>query len=367
MENLIFLILFFLSIIKINIKGINDFFYDYMDIKNTNPIRGIFVWMIIIRHYTSYYKDTEKYLYKKIIDNFGQKIVSLFLFYSGFGIYESLKKKGLNYVNKLPIKCTILLIKYQIILLLFIINNLILGIKVKLKDYLGSIIFKSSIGNSNWFAFTIITLYFYSFISFKFVNYKFNYIGIILLSFICILHIYLIYNYFYPNMRFTVDNILCFITGFYFSLINNFFNKIVMKNDIIYLGILSILVSIYYYYYIYKIKTVLIVSITHSFFCLIVVFISMKIRFDNEFLRLLNSHSFSIYLLQRIVMRFIYYKNYFKYNNIIRFFFEFILILLISIIFDNYTNFIDKIFIVNNLKKKEIKFNLEEKIRINLN
>ena len=364
MDNLIFLILFFLSVINISIKGINDFFFDYMNLKNTNSIKGIFVWMIILSHYTGYYKENEKYIFKKILNSFGQKMVSLFLFYSGFGIYESIKKKGLNYVNKLPIKCIILLIKSQIILLFYLINNLILGIKIKLTDYFGSIIFKSSIGNSNWFAFTIISLYFYSFISFKFVNCKLNYISIVILSFICFLHIYLVYNYFYPKMRFAVDNILCFIFGFYHSLLINKFNKIIMKNDIIYFGILSILVSIYYYYYIYTNKTILIVSITNSFFCLIVVFISLKIRFENEFLRLLNTHSFSIYLLQRLVMRFIYFKKYFRYSNILRFFVEFILILLISIIFDTYTTFIDKIFNKKNIEKPKVNFNIEEEKKI---
>ena len=70
----------------------------------------------------------------------------------------------------------------------------------------------------------------------------------------------------------------------------------------------------------------------------------MKIRFNNEFLNLLNSHSFSIYLLQRIVMNFFYFKQYFQNNELIRFFFEFILILLISTIFDKYTTCIDYYF-----------------------
>ena len=108
----------------------------------------------------------------------------------------------------------------------------------------------------------------------------------------------------------------------------------------------------------------MIVSITNSFFCLIVVFISLKIRFENEFLRLLNTHSFSIYLLQRLVMRFIYFKKYFRFSNILRFFVEFILILLISIIFDTYTTFIDKILNKKIIEKPKVNFNIEEEKKI---
>ena len=88
----------------------------------------------------------------------------------------------------------------------------------------------------------------------------------------------------------------------------------------------------------------------------------MKIRFNNEFLNLLNSHSFSIYLLQRIVMRFIYYKQYFKNNELIRFFFEFILIILISTIFDKFTTSIDYYFGGKNYQNKAFINNEKQKM-----
>ena len=79
-------------------------------------------------------------------------------------------------------------------------------------------------------------------------------------------------------------------------------------------------------------------------FCLIIIFISIKIRFNNKFLTLLNSHSYSIYLIQRIIMRYIYFTKSFESNEIIRFFFEFIAVILFSIIFDKYSFFIDQYF-----------------------
>ena len=104
-----------------------------------------------------------------------------------------------------------------------------------------------------------------------------------------------------------------------------------MKNDIFFYGILSLSIILYYNCYIYKLRTIWIVSITNAIFSLITVLISMKVRFSNEFLTLLNSHSYSIYLLQRLVMKYVQNKHYFQKNEFIRFFFEFSMILFISI------------------------------------
>ena len=190
-----------------------------MNLENTSSIKGIFVWLIILSHIKSYYIRKNKYKYIRILRYFGQKMVSLFLFYSGYGINESIEKKGNIYIKTLPKKGIILYIKFQLILLLFFLNNLILGIKINIKKYFLSMIFKKNIGNSNWFAFTVINLYFFSYLSFAFIKNK-NYIiiGVFINNIICFLHIYLVYNYFYPKKTYSVDNIFCFLIGQYYSL-----------------------------------------------------------------------------------------------------------------------------------------------------
>ena len=354
MEDLILFILCFLSSININIKCLNNFYFDYMDLNNTNPIKGIFVWIIILQHYRGYYKRDPKYIYHEILNRTGQKMVSLFLFYSGFGIYESITKKGVNYVKYLPKKGVILLIKYQISLLFFLINNLLLGIKTSFKNYLLSVLLKTGIGNSYWFTLTIISFYIYSYISFNFIKNKNDiFIGILLINIISLLHIYFIYYYYHPNSIPSVDNILCFNIGLYYSLLKKYIDRIIMKNDIHYYGALSLIIIIYTYYYNYKTKTILIVSIINCLFSLIIILISMKIRFNNEFLIFLNSHSFSTYLLQRGVMKFFWCKKYFSSNTFIRFFIVFINIILISVIFDKNTEFINKLFNIKKYKQKK--------------
>lgn len=358
MSNLIYIILCLLTFININIKGLDSFFNDYLDLDNIKSVKGIFVWMIFFRHYTGYYKRNKKEICIIIDKSFSQNIVSLFLFYSGYGINESFKIKGNKYIKTLPKKSGILFIKSQIILLIYLCNNLFLGIKISFKTYLKAIIFKKGIGNSYWFAFTIISLYIYSFISFIFIkNQKYNLFGIFLISIICYLHAIFVYNFYHKKQIISVDTIICFVFGFYYSFFRIHLEKIIMKNDITYFGALLIFILIYYYYYIYQNKNIYYISLKNGLFTLIFILITMKIKFKNEFLNLLNSHSYSIYLLQRVVMIHIRKKILFNDHEFIRFVVEFLFVIFISVIFDKNTIFIDKIFKLEKSKKKYIKEN----------
>ena len=168
MLDLIYFLLCLLSFINIDIKGQNSFYNDYLELDSANYVKGIFVWMIFFRHFIGYFKrkDILNKISLLIIDSLDQNVVSLFLFYSGYGINESYKKKGITYIKNLPKKSLILFIKSQIAILFFLLNNILLGIKTSLKKYCLAIIFKEGIGNSYWFNFTIILLYLYSFFSF---------------------------------------------------------------------------------------------------------------------------------------------------------------------------------------------------------
>ena len=343
MEDIFFVILIILSVNNMGVNGLNNFNYDYMNLKFTSSIRGIFVWLIILSHHNSYYKN-KKYLYIKIIKFLGQKIVSLFLFYSGYGIYESLKRKGNNYAKTLLKKAIILFIKFQIIIFIFFLYNLILGLKFKMTRYLLSMIFITNVGNSNWFAFTIINFYLYSYLSFIYIKNKNKYyLGIIYINIIIAAHIYFTYKYFYPKKKYAIDNSFCFVLGFYYSFLKIYIDEFIMKDDLYYFSFTSLMITVYYYFYVNLFKNLLSYLLSNCFFCLIIIIISMKIKFYNHFLIFLNSHSFSIYLLQRIIMSFISYKKYLKNNEFIRLFLEFIAIISLSCLFDKYSK-IDKLF-----------------------
>ena len=72
-----------------------------------------------------------------------------------------------------------------------------------------------------------------------------------------------------------------------------------MKNDIIYFGFLSITILLYYN------------SILNVLFAFLIILLSMKVKFNDDFLKFLNLHSFSIYLLLKLVMIPVYKKKHF--------------------------------------------------------
>lgn len=189
-------------------------------------------------------------------------------------------------------------LKSQIIILFFLAANIFIRKrKITLRQYLLSIIFKSSLQNSNWFAFTIIIFYIYAYLSF-YISKKIHF-GLIILNIICFIHVYFVYNYYYPRIMHTVETTLSFVSGFYYSMIHKKIETILMKNDIRYLVAVSAIICIYYNFN--NTRTIIKRSFWNLSFALLVILISMKIRIKNEFLKFLNDHSYSIYLFQRLI------------------------------------------------------------------
>ena len=125
---LILLILIVLYKSKINLKNFNT---NYMSIDQTRCINAIFVILVFLSHvktyvilddvwYNSYFLKINIYL--------SQLIVTTFLFFSGFGIMESIKNKKELYINSIPKKRFLnTLINFDFAILLFLICNLLIG------------------------------------------------------------------------------------------------------------------------------------------------------------------------------------------------------------------------------------------------
>ena len=84
----------------------NEFYSDYCSPKNTNTINAIFSILIFLSHAVTYVKldgvlDAPYFEFRSFL---GQLVVVTYLFFSGFGIMESIKKKGTPYVKAMPKK-----------------------------------------------------------------------------------------------------------------------------------------------------------------------------------------------------------------------------------------------------------------------
>ena len=283
-----------------------------------------------------------------------------------------LRKKEINrYFKTLLKKSLNIFIKSELMILIFLLRIFIYKKELTFKKFILTTIFKSNIGNSNWYALTIILFYIYAFLAFGFIkNKKYNFIGIIIITILCTFHAYFLYYYYYYQKMYSADNTLTFILGFLYSLIRKYTDKYIMKYDFVYFGIFGIFSFIYYYFYINKGVNILLHNCMNGTFGIIVILITMKIRFDNEFLRFLNIHSYSIYFLQKVVLRTFYEEKYLKKYENLRIMIQFVLIIFMATIFDYSTSFIDKYFkrVDHRLEVKEnIEFIEESKTNININ
>lgn len=153
----------------VNKNNKQSIFQDYLSIEKTTAIKGIFIIIVFIKHindYLVYNNKLDQYAVLPIL-MLGQSIVTMFLFYSGYGVMESIKKKGNSYIKAIP-KNRILatLYRFDIALILFFIIGLLIGNTFSFKTILLSMIGWDSLGNSNWYIFVILMLYLFTYISF---------------------------------------------------------------------------------------------------------------------------------------------------------------------------------------------------------
>lgn len=82
-----------------------DYYRDYIDYDGIQPIKGIFILLVFMSHFVQYVEldGIWDLPYFQIRRYLGQLIVVPFLFYSGYGIAESIRKKGSGYINRMPV------------------------------------------------------------------------------------------------------------------------------------------------------------------------------------------------------------------------------------------------------------------------
>lgn len=319
-----------------------EFFSNYLEKTKTNSIKGIFVILVFVAHYLPYIET------KSLVDSFAawqhsalaQLIVTMFLFYSGYGICEAIKRKGDVYVKAIPKKSIKLLFHFDIAVVLFLCLTLLIGANVSIQKFLLSLICWESIGNSNWYVLAIIATYLFSFVAFSL--YKENYtIGAILITLLSVAYI-LVLKIWRPNYWY--NTILCYSLGVWYSLYRGKIERIIMKNDLSYFCVLLIVIIFYGLFYSRHGINVWFYSGWAVLFTMIVILLSLKIQFDNYFLQFLGDHVFSIYILQRLPMNALSHYGKIATHPYLSFILAFICTLFIAIAFDRFTIELDKKF-----------------------
>ena len=212
--NLYLLFLIIISLLGIEIF-LKDFNPNYLSKETTSSIKGLFVLIVFYSHISGYVTFSQNsFLMNKLSLFLGQLMVTMFLFYSGYGVFVSLKKKGKEYLDDFP-KNRILktYLQFFIVVALFLIVNLFLNKKLKLFNVFLSFLGWDSLGNSNWYIFIIILLYLFTYLSFKIFSksYEKSVISVWLFT---LLFLIIIKNF---RPTYWYDTILCYPLGLSFG------------------------------------------------------------------------------------------------------------------------------------------------------
>ena len=328
---MLFIYLLFIIIFIVGIRFVKDN-KDYLNKDETTIINGLFVITIFFSHFISYignYNIYDSYMVNYL--NFiGQLMVTSFLFYSGYGIYESIKNKK-DYMDSFFKRRFIpTFVNFAIAIILFIIVNLIMGNNYGIDKILLSFTGYESIGNSNWYMLAIFVLYIFIIICFnKKISIKniYRIVGVTLLS--------AIYMYILTRFKDTyyVNTVLCFPIGMFYSYYKDKIDKLLTNNYILcLLCVIILLVGSYFLKnYLNNIYTYNIYAIC---FILLIVTLTKKIKVYSPIITFFGIHTFWIYILQRIPM--IIFKD--KLNNYIYFSICLIITIMLSYILKKITD-----------------------------
>lgn len=280
----------------------NGIFNDYMSLEKTTSIKGIFILIVFVNHAVSYLTLNDTILdksYNMLIGNFvGQSMVSLFLFYSGYGVILSIDKKGRDYIKSIPTKRFLkVLLHFDIAVLLFLVLSVALGKEITFVKVLLSFVGWDSLGNSNWYIFDILTLYLITYISFIIArNNKF--VGLVINFVLCAVFVIAMHE---VKDLWWYDTIMCYPVGMLFYVIKPYFDEIIKKNKVYYwvslialVGALGVCIMLS--------SNMFVLFVKHIVFAMVVVVATMKFSINNKILNFLGTHLFSIYILERIPM-----------------------------------------------------------------
>ena len=295
----IFLIYFIIFII--GIKYNKNFNKEYLNKKNTTIVNGLFILIVFFSHFSQYIaitKSMDIYFYK-VLEWIGQLMVTTFFFFSGYGIYESIKNKK-EYINNFFKKRYIpTYTNWLIALFLFLILNIILRNELTLSKIILSIIGWDGIGNSNWFMFDTFILYIFIIVSFKIYKNKKNQIrGVTLMTIISVGVLY-----FYKD-PFWYNTVLCFPLGMWYSYYKEKIDSYLFNNKRYYIVLLTtFLLTISLVYVYMKIRTSTFIYIgTACIFVLFIATLMMKLDFNSKIFTWIGTNLFWVYILQRLPM-----------------------------------------------------------------
>ncbi len=315
---------------------------DYISKNQTTAVNGIFTLLVFWSHVSTYIKLDSAYdiPYTSFKSYMLQAIVVPFLFYSGYGMMESIKKKGSDYVKQIPKKRFLpVLLHFDIAVLLYLIVSLAFGKTFSVKHILLALTGYSSVGNSDWYIFAVLGLYIIVFAAFLLAG-KNQLLGVILTTVFSVGFVFA--QILLKRSSWCYDTIILFSVGMIYSILKPRLEKILTKHSLIYLGAFAAAVTFYLFFYKRRGGGIEFYSMWVILFMALIVLFTMKVKIGNPLLSFFGSHVFSIYILQRIPMIIFSKLGFASYNKYAFIVLCFTVTIALAVIFDKLTDRLDK-------------------------
>lgn len=303
------MIIFFLILAIITAWGIrfSSFNEGYISLQSTNAIKGVFAVIILFSHMNGYIVLQDSIydtLFESILRHLGQLMVAPFLFFSGYGIMESVKRKP-GYSSSFPKKRILrTLIHFDIAVLTYLIMGFVLGYRYPLSYYLTSWIGWESLGNSNWFVFVILLLYVLAYVSIIFaekicVRQEKGKRFVIVSSTLFLSAVAWVALRLAGKDSWWYDTVITFPLGMCFSFVRSRFETIMRMNLVSWVFLIALVIAMLAWHLLIGND---VYGICAGIFCIVVVAVSTKVHIGNRVLSWLGAYSFAIYIMQRLPM-----------------------------------------------------------------
>lgn len=328
------------------LSGFNE---NYLALDRTNAIKGLFILLVFLSNARNcistlpqYSSDPLNSFYDLFQDHLGQGVVVMFLFYSGYGVMESIKKKGSDYIHTFPKnRFAKTLLHFDIAVLLFVILDLCLG---TLKDYsvlhvLLSFTGWESIGNSNWYIFAILILYLITYFAFKIFKNKTSK-AVWLVTVLTVVYITVLALV--GKDAWWFDTVLLYPLGMWYSVGKDKIETFVRKKPINYFALLILCCTVFIVSHLLS-SNIICYEISLVALCAVIVVVTIKVDINNKILEFFGKHLFEIYILMRIPM--IVLLHFEETNSYLFVAISFVVTLLISVLFKKFFNIVDKVFL----------------------
>ena len=320
----------------------------YLSMGQSANIKGIFAVLIFLGHAVNFINvsgplDTSYISIKYYLD---QAVVVMFLFYSGYGMTESLKKKKDSYISSILRRRVLpVYIKFLISTAIFIIFEICLGVRFGLLSILEVAMGWLDIGNYSWYVLVISCLYILFEFSFRIGTKNGhdnkNYIRSACLH--TLLSVILIVLLIFPGKRdyWYYDTIPLFAMGIWYSLIKERVERY-LEDRTGYLMVL--LISVLSFIALKAISPFGIVfeMLWYLVFAFVVLLISMRIRIKSRILGFFGKIAFPMLLMQGIAyMILAIFGLHISYPHVYVLA-AFVLTIGLSLLFDRCTSFIGR-------------------------